>query len=79
LLNSKKKLYRLPFVNQGDIVWFYDVKYNHGTGEPYDENKYYGFVSEVKDENIIELTSFDGTRKSLTMFIDNFGLLWGKA
>ena len=53
LLNSKKKLYRLPFVNQGDIVWFYDVKYNHGTGEPYDESKYYGFVSEVKDENII--------------------------
>lgn len=79
LRKPNKKLYRLPFVNQGDIVWFYSVKYNHGTGEPFDEEKHYGFVSEVKDENVIELTSFDGTCKNHTMFIDNFGLLWGKA
>jgi len=78
LHKPKKKLYRLPFVNQGDIVWFYSVKYNHGTGEPYDEERHYGFVSDVKDENIIELTSFDGTCKNHTMFIDNFGLTWGK-
>jgi len=72
--------YRLPSVDEGDIVWFTDLKFgNMMTGEVIEERRLYGYVKKVWDKNIIELCSFDGTCTNKTMFIDHYGQMWGKA